>query len=85
MWGIVDILSATFSLTVFKAPTVGLETPSPEGVKGVPEGKGMEGMLEEYYQRRMLFDRIGDSLARIIISGSLFGYASFKIRTLEKK
>jgi hypothetical protein len=33
----------------------------------------------------MAFDRIGDSVARIIVAGIIFAYAGFRIRELEGK
>ncbi len=82
MWGVVDMVSATFSLYLFKSPSVSLESLGGAGAGG--EIKGAEPSIEEYYQRRMVFDRIGDSLARIVVSGLIFVYASWRVRKLER-
>lgn len=87
MWGTVDVISSVLSITLFKPPSISLEMSS--GQKGSTigaEGKGMaEPFFEEYYQSRMTFDRIGDSLARILVAGGLFLYASFRIKEIEGK
>lgn len=86
MWGTVDIISSVLSVTLFKPPSLSLEAPSsPKASSAGPEGKMAEPFFEEYYQSRMTFDRIGDSLARIIVAGCIFLYASFRIKELEGK
>jgi hypothetical protein len=85
MWGTVDVISSILSITIFKSPSVSLEAPS--GPQSGAEGKGgaAEPFFDEYYQGRMAFDRIGDSVARIIVAGIIFAYAGFRIRELEGK
>jgi len=85
MWGTVDVISSILSITIFKSPSVSLEAPS--GSQSGAEGKGgaAEPFFDEYYQGRMAFDRIGDSVARIIVVGIIFAYAGFRIRELEGK
>jgi len=86
MWGAVDVISSVLSITLFKPPSLSIEVPS--GTKGSAAGteKGMaEPFFEEYYQSRMIFDRIGDSIARILVAGGLFLYASFRIKEIEGK
>ena len=84
MWGTVDIISSILSVTLFKPPSVSLEAPS--GPQAGAEGKGAtEPFFDEYYQGRMAFDRIGDSIARIIVAGIIFAYAGLRIRELEGK
>jgi len=88
MWGAVDIISSVLSITIFKPPSVSLESPSGSQSGSVgAEGKGgmAEPSFDEYYQSRMTFDRIGDSLARIIVAGVIFAYAGYRIRELEGK
>ena len=85
MWGTVDVISSMLSITIFKAPSISLEEPSaPSGGRGGEKGTP-EPFFEEYYQSRMIFDRIGDSIARILVSGALFLYSSYRIRELESK
>jgi hypothetical protein len=84
-WGLIDVTSAVLSITIFKAPSISLEAPS--GPQSAAEGKGgvPEPSFDEYYQGRMLIDRIGDSIARVIVSGLIFAYAGYRIRELEAK
>jgi len=87
MWGIVDVVSATLSLTVFKGESASFEpAPPPEqaGAAAQDKSRMAEPLIEDYYQKKMLYDRIGDSLARIIIAGGVFAYARFKVSSLDK-
>lgn len=85
MWGLVDMTSAVMSVTVFKPSAASMDLPS--GPQGGPDAKagGSEPMFDEYYQGRMAMDRIEDSLARVIVSGIIFLYASFRVKELEGK
>ena len=85
LWGIVDVISASISLITLKPQAISYEPMPPEGTT-FPGGeiKGVEPSIEEYYQKRMVLDRIGDSFARILVSGLVFGYFSIKIKNLEK-
>jgi len=85
MWGMVDTVSALLSVTVFKAPSISIENPT--GPQGGAEGKGgaAEPFFDEYYQGRMAFDRVGDSVARIIVAAIMFAYAGVRVRELEGK
>lgn len=85
MWGTVDVVSSVLSITIFKPPSVSLEAPS--GPQAGAEGKAMadQPSFDEYYQGRMAFDRIGDSIARIIVAGIIFAYAGYRVRELEGK
>jgi len=47
--------------------------PSPDG----------DQSLDVYYQKKMLYDRLSDSLARIVIAGLVFAYCRNKVNQLE--
>jgi hypothetical protein len=86
LWGAVDIISSTLSITVFKGPSMSLEMPRTSQSGGAGGEKGaIEPFVDEYYQSRMAYDRIGDSFARLLVAGGLFLYASFRIKELEGK
>lgn len=88
MWGAVDVVSSVLSLTIFKSPSLALEVPTgTQGAgAGAAEGQGASGpSFDEYYQGRMSLDRIGDSLARILVAGAIFIYAGYRVRELEGK
>jgi hypothetical protein len=85
MWGTVDVISSILSMTVFKSPSVSLEAPAGPQSGGDAKSGAAEPFFDEYYQGRMAFDRIGDSVARIIVAGIIFAYAGFRIRELEGK
>jgi hypothetical protein len=86
MWGVVDVISASLGYIAFKPQPSSYDMAPPDGAP-FPGGemKGIEPSIEDYYQKRMVLDRIGDSLARIIVSGLVFGYFSLKIKGLEEK
>lgn len=65
-WGIVDLSSATAGLIT--------RPPAPSS----PD-KESEPYLEAYYQKKMLYDRLWDSLARIIVAGGVFFYSRSKV------
>jgi hypothetical protein len=84
LWGVVDIVSASASLITAKAQPSGIEMMSPEGGNiNAGDIKGIEPSIEDYYQKRMVLDRVGDSLARIVVSGLVFWAFSSKIRSQE--
>ncbi len=89
MWGAVDVVSSILSITIFKGPSVSMDIPGGPQSSGIAsEGKGGaadQPMFDEYYQSRMIFDRMGDSIARILVAGVLFMYAGSRIRELEGK
>jgi hypothetical protein len=82
LWGAVDVVSSALSITVFKGPSIGLDMPGTQGGDGK---SAAEPMMDEYYQGRMAMDKIGDSMARLIVAGCVFLYASSKVRELEGK
>ena len=78
MWGIIDTLSASVGLLVFRPPA-GYKLPQ----VGVPTLEAIEPFGGEFYQEKMLYDRLVDGIIRIIVPGIIFGYFSYKIKTLE--
>jgi hypothetical protein len=83
LWGAVDVVSSVLSLTVFKGPSIGLDMPSDS--QGGASKNAAEPMMDEYYQGKMAIDKIGDSMARLIVAGCVFLYASSRVRELESK
>jgi len=77
MWGLVDLASASIGLAAARASTATFE------MQTAPE-KESEPSLDTYYQKKMLYDRLSDSLARIVIAGLVFGYSRVKVNQLEK-
>lgn len=79
MWGLVDLASVSVGLISARVPSVSLEQTAPAA-----PGKEGEPFLDIYYQRKMLYDRLSDSLARVIISGLIFAYSRIQVNRLEK-
>ena len=82
MWGTVDLVSSTVGILNIRGVPLSLTEPSEEAP--LPAEKG-EQFFDAYYQKKMLYDRFWDSLARIIVSGIIFSYCRIKVGSLEKK
>ena len=63
-WGLVDFSSASAGLLTARIPPAFSAAPD----------KDSEPALDIYYQKKMLGDKLVDSLARIIVSGLVFVY-----------
>jgi len=85
LWGVVDIVSASVSLVTAKAQPASFDMMPPDSGNNLTGGdiKGVEPSIEDYYQKRMVMDRVGDSLARILVSGLVFWAFSSKIKSQE--
>ena len=77
-WGIVDLSSSTIGLVANRDSTPQLDQPSP-----APADSDTGPFLESYYQKKMLYDRLWDSLARIVVSGAVFAVCRLKVAKLE--
>ncbi|MGB9613128.1 MAG: hypothetical protein ACPL4K_02995 [Candidatus Margulisiibacteriota bacterium] len=75
-WSAADLTSASLSLLASRAAQISLE----QNIQG-SEG---ESALDVYYQKKILYDRLSDSAARLIISGIVFLYSRTKVNQLEK-
>lgn len=85
LWGAIDVASSVISYIVFRPPSVEIESPTSAKGSMPQEGRGsIEPFIDEYYQSRMIFDRLGDSLARLIVASLAFGYFSYKLKEMEK-
>ncbi len=74
-WGVVDLSGSI----------IGLSTAKPIGSslgQSLPPSPESDQSLDVYYQKKMLFDRLSDSLARIIIAGLVFTYCRRKVDQL---
>jgi hypothetical protein len=76
-WGVVDLTSTASGLLMNRSSSAQLE-------QEVPSEKAGEPFLEIYYQKKMLYDRLWDSLARIVVAGAIFAYSRIKVSRLEK-
>jgi hypothetical protein len=75
-WGLVDLTSGAVGLTLAKGAGISASQPAP-----VIAGDS-EQSLDVYYQKRMLYDRLSDSLARIVFAGLVFAYCRTKAEKL---
>ena len=65
LWGVVDLAGAGVGLVTTRGTT--------------PVDNTSEQALDIYYQRRVMDDRLVDSLARILVSGLVFAYSRSKV------
>lgn len=78
-WGIVDFSGASIGLIVNRNPSVASEQSPPPS-----SDKESDAYLDSYYQKKMYYDRLWDSLARIVVAGVVFAYCRVKVNRLEK-
>jgi hypothetical protein len=81
MWGVIDMVSSSLGIVNISSPLSTLPPSAEESA--LPNEKGGEQFLDVFYQKKMLYDRFGDSLARIIVSGIIFAYSRYKVSKLE--
>jgi hypothetical protein len=74
-WGVVDLSGSVIGLSTARPIGSALGQAAPPS----PDDQS----LDVYYQKKMLYDRLSDSLARIIISGLVFVYCRKKADRLE--
>lgn len=77
LWGIVDFAGAGVGLFLNRPGATVADSASSFDKDSAPS-------LEMYYQKKILYDRLSDSLARIVIAGLIFGYARIKVDKIEK-
>jgi hypothetical protein len=73
-WGLVDLSSSAFGLSLAKGAGV--------TAGQAPVLADNDPSLDVYYQKKMLYDRLSDSLARVVIAGLVFAYCRTKAEKL---
>jgi hypothetical protein len=81
MWGVVDLIGAGISLVGLKSSGASMSAPMDASVS--PE-KG-DQFFDTYYQAKMSYDRLWDSLARIVVAGGIFYYSRKTANRLEQQ
>lgn len=76
LWGVID-LSGSLAGALLSRPTT--------QAVNLPIEKEGEQSMDIYYQKKILFDRISDSLARILVAGTVFTFCRLKINRLERE
>ena len=79
-WGIVDLAGAGIGLATARSPMIAAE-PSAEPLSSA---SAPDASMDIFYQKKMLYERLSDSLARIVVAGLIFAYSRIKVRQLEK-
>lgn len=75
MWGAIDLSSASISLFTTRSQTAAYQESGEE--------KTSEPFVDIYYQRKMLYDRLLDSLSRVVIAGIIFTYSRIQAKKLD--
>lgn len=85
LWGVLDFTSTIGSLLLNRqdAAIKNLETLRPE--TGNNDASGPELNLSDAYQKKFIYDRIIDSLMRIIIPGTIFFFCQRQIKSIEEE
>jgi hypothetical protein len=81
MWGAVDSASAVLALLL---PKSSYDVSMKNNVSTSPGAKNQEAVIDEFYQKRIMYDRLSDGLARIIMPACFFIYFSLKIKESER-
>ncbi len=81
LWGTIDLASSTVGLINIRGADTSFSASNIDSPM-VPE-KG-EQFFDVYYQKKMLYDRFWDSMARILISGLVFAYCRFTVGKMEE-
>lgn len=81
MWGVVDLTSS--SLGIYNLQNTPMISMPAEDSSLAPDKS--EQFFDTYYQQKMLYDRFGDSLARLVVAGLIFIYCRFTVSRLEKQ
>ena len=78
-WGLVDLAGSAAGLVANRTAAVAIAPLSVEQPL-----KESEPYLDLYYQKRALYDRLWDSLARLVVAGAIFTYSRRKVEKNEK-
>lgn len=76
LWGVIDFTSSVLGLV--NASISSASTPSS------PAREDGEQQLDFYYQKKMLGDRLWDSVARVFVSGAIFVYCRLQANKTEE-
>lgn len=82
MWGLIDTASAIGNVLIGPSlfPGIGAQ---PGLETGEMPGRDSGMPFENYYNKRLTFDRLLDSISRIFVSGLIYIYARFRVSKLE--
>ena len=82
MWGAIDLAGSSIGLITLKpgATMTNQQMDSEEPIAPMEKG---DQFFDSFYQKKMLSDRLWDSLARVVVSGLIFVYCRKKIDALE--
>lgn len=68
-WGVTDLCSIAFGAVS------GRLISSPASVSPFPTELGNDPSLDAYYQKKLVYDRLADSLGKVLVSGLVFWYS----------
>jgi hypothetical protein len=82
MWGAIDLSGSAIGLLSLRSNAASLGQQGDGDMPIAPIEKG-DQFFDSFYQKKMLTDRLWDSMARVLIAGSIFVYCRKKIDVLE--
>ncbi|MFH0887071.1 MAG: hypothetical protein V1843_02765 [bacterium] len=71
LWGVIDFLSGSIHLVSIIPNLPAMANTSSDMASN------------EFFQKQMIYDRIGDGFARLLVAGIIFGYFSIKLKNYE--
>ena len=69
-WGVVDLAGSSVGIMAARDSGASISVKTDEA-------------MDAYFQKKILYDRLWDSLARIIVAGLIFGYNRWQANKLE--
>jgi len=87
LWGVIDLAGTVFSLVGLKnlPPTAAYTAEGPSLILDKAESRAEGKMLydDTIYQTNLLYERLWDSLARVLFAGAIFIYCRKTAEKLE--
>jgi hypothetical protein len=77
LWGAIDITSGLFSAFT---PGPKYEMPAFSDQEPAQQARRQEPSIDEYYQKKIVIDRMSEGASKILIPGIVFAYFSLKLR-----
>lgn len=82
MWGVIDLAGSSIGLLNLR-PSANISSQQMESDEPIAPTEKGDQFFDVYYQKKMLGDRLWDSLARVVVSGAIFIFCRKKIDSLE--
>lgn len=82
MWGVIDLASSAAGILIARQDYASIGAPT-DAAQDSPEKS--EQFFDAFYQKKMLYDRLWDSVARVLVAGAIFAYFRSAANKLENQ